>query len=552
MYSAVLRLVAVAGLALVVFLFRLGVADWRGDFDTHQAQIIQEIRAGHGWVLPLRNGRHLPDKPPLFSWVGALSAALRHSSGDRLDARLPSALSGALCAMAVYGFAYALAGEAVAWWAALILITTPQVIISARDSRVDMMFCTWLTLGLMLAWRVYDGAGGRRTALLAGFCLGLATLSKGPLAWVLTILVFGATALFVPPLLGWRALITLPVLAAGIVPPALWYLAASAEHGLAFLRLQLFVENVSRMMGGLDQRPLWYYLLPLLTLGLPWTLALPGVVAGESALPLRARRFLWTWVIVMFAFFSVSLGKRHVYILPLRPALAILLASGLVPLLERLRGVPRPGATPRVVHGAIAALVIVGLASALAFRLGLGGVGASPQQWAYWWRLHLQEHMMSAVILIVGLGIGIDLMVRWAWERRVVLAAYSLVATLALGWTIGVSSDEMVRGAALSFRPLAQRVLAEVAPTEPLAFLDVDDETAICLLYYLRRHVPVVQSGEGRCTPPSRGVYLIAESRWDERDCAADHRWHALARGGPEISSHRAQRLVLARFGDAG
>jgi len=42
---------------------------------------------------------------------------------------------------------------------------------------------------------------------------------------------------------------------------------------------------------------------------------------------------------------------------------------------------------------------------------------------------------------------------------------------------------------------------------------------------------------------------LIAESRWDERDCIADHHWHALARGGPEISSHRAQRLVLARFG---
>ena len=108
------------------------------------------------------------------------------------------------------------------------------------------------------------------------------------------------------------------------------------------MRLQLFDENVSRMTGGLDQRPVWYYILPLLTLGLPWTLALPGAVAGESALPLRARRFLWIWVIVMFVFFSVALGKRHVYILPLRPALAILLAGWLVPQLERLRGLPRP------------------------------------------------------------------------------------------------------------------------------------------------------------------------------------------------------------------
>jgi 4-amino-4-deoxy-L-arabinose transferase-like glycosyltransferase len=548
--SAWLRLVAVAGLALVVFLFRLGVADWRGDVDTQQAQIIQEIRAGHGWVLPLRNGRHLPEKPPLFSWLGALSATVRHSGGDAWDARLPSALFGTLCVIAVYGFAHALAGEKVAGWAALMLVTTPQFIIAARDSHVDMVFCAFLTFGLMLAWRFYDGVGGRRTALLAGLCLGLATLSKGPLAFVLTGLVFGVTALLLPPPGGWRTLVTFPALMAAVVPPALWYLAATAEHGLAFVRLQLLDENVGRLTGGLGHWPVGYYIVPLLALGLPWTLALPGAVADESGLPLRARRFLWIWVGVMLVFFSLAFGKRQVYILPLRPALAIILAGWLVPFLDRLRGLPRPGTTPRAVHAASAALVLGGLAGALVFCLGFGGLGAAPQQWSYWWRLYLQEHMLSAVVLIAGVGIGIDVILRWTWERRFDLALYGLVATLAVGWTIGFSSDAIVRGEAVSFRPLAQRVSAAVAPTEPLAFLDVEDETAIGLLYHLRRHVPVVQSldGQGPCTPPSPGVYLIAEKRWDERDCAADRRWNAITRGGPEISSHRSQRLVLARF----
>ena len=547
------HLAIVICLASVVFLFRLGVADWRGDADAQVAQIIQDIRAGNGWVLPLRNGRHIPDKPPLLSWLGALSASVRGSAGDTLDARLPSALLATLCVVVVYGFAHSLAGEAVAWWAALMLITTPQFITAARDSRVDMAFCAFLAPGLMLAWNVYDGNGARWQALLAGLCFGLATLSKGPLALVLALLVFGVTVLLAPPRPGWRALIGFPTLAASVGLPALWYLAATVEQGRAFVRLHLLEENVGRMAGGLGRWPVWFYIEPLLSLGLPWTLALPAVVSGKSALPARSRRFLWTWVIVMFVFFSLSLGKRRVYLLPIRPALAILFAGWLAPLLDHLRSLSRPSRTPRAAHATIASLVVVTLVCAFVFRTGFGGVGASEQGFSYWWRLHLQEYFFSAVVLIVGLGIGADLIVRWTWQRRFDLVAHALVGMLVLGWTIGFSSDAIVRGEALSFRPLAQRVSAEVGATEALAFLDVDDETAVCLLSHLRRHVAVARSveGQGACTPPAPGAYLVAESRWDERSCGADPRWRAIERGGPEISSHRSQRMVLARFGEA-
>jgi 4-amino-4-deoxy-L-arabinose transferase-like glycosyltransferase len=548
-----IRLAIVVSLAMGVVFFRLGIADWRGDADVHQAQSIQDIRAGRGWVLPLRNGRHIPDKPPLFSWVGAASAALRHSGGDTFDARLPSALLGTLCVAAVYVFARSLAGESVGWWAALMLITTPQFVTAARDSRVDMVFAAFLTFGLMLAWRAYEGDGERGTALLAGLCIGLATLSKGPLALVLTLLVFGVMPLLAPPRPGWRALVAIPVLALAIGLPALWYLAATIEHGMAFVRLHLLEENVGRLTGGLGRWPLLYYIGPLLALGLPWTVALPGAARGISSLPLRPRRFLWAWVIVMFVFFSVALGKRQVYLLPMRPALAILLAGCLVPQLDRLRSLRRSVAVPHAVHATVAILVVVALLSMLALRMGVGGLGASQQQWSYWWRLHLQAYTMSAVVLIIGLGIGADLIVGAIWQRHFDHVAYGVVGIVLLGWTIGFSSDSIVRGEALSFRPLAQRVSAELGPTEPLAFLDVDDENAIGLLYHLRRHVPVVEArqGPGPCTPPGPGAYLITERRWDERACATDPRWHLIARGGPEIGTHRAQRLVLARFGEA-
>ena len=101
MSRTVLHLVVLLALASSIFLFRLGVADWRGDADAQVAQIIQDITAGRGWVLPLRNGRHIPDKPPLLSWLGAVSASFRHSGGDALDARLPSALAATACVIVV-------------------------------------------------------------------------------------------------------------------------------------------------------------------------------------------------------------------------------------------------------------------------------------------------------------------------------------------------------------------------------------------------------------------------------------------------------------------
>src|SRR5205823_2995514 len=113
----------------------------------------------------------------------------------------------------------------------------------------------------------------------------------------------------------------------------------------------------------------------------------------------------------------------------------------------------------------------------------------------------------SVLALVLGIGIGAELMVRWIWQRRWEHGAYAFTGTVALGLMIGISAGAIVRGDGASFRPLAQRIAAQVAASEPLAFFDVDDETAIALLFHLRRHVTVVEpaSSERPCVPPAAG-----------------------------------------------
>src|SRR5215468_8761124 len=71
-----LHLMVLGGMALAMFLFQLGTADWEDGMESIGGHIVEEIVEGSGWVLPLRNGRHMPLKPPLFHWFGALSAQL--------------------------------------------------------------------------------------------------------------------------------------------------------------------------------------------------------------------------------------------------------------------------------------------------------------------------------------------------------------------------------------------------------------------------------------------------------------------------------------------
>ncbi len=536
-----------------MFLFQLGAADWQDDSESCGGQIMQEMVAGYGWVLPLRNGLHIPVKPPLFYWLGALSAVARQSGVDLFDSRLPSAVLAALCVALVYTFTRRIAGGTVALWSALILITTPQYIIEARNSRVDMTFCVLVTAGLFLAQRVWEGEAGRRTAILAGLAFGLAVLSKGPLALALAVLVLGATAVVAAPAPGWRALITPAALAGSIGLPALWYAAATIEHGRAFLHIHVYAENVSRLLGERGRFPVWWYIEPLLTGGLPWTLALPLTLRGESAVPVRSRRFLWAWWLAMLVFFSLSPGKRRAYLIMIRPALAIILAGWLVPQLARLRELRRSATVPRAAHMLIGGLVLFGILCIVALRSGLAGFGASEVTWSHWWRQYLHDYTGVALLLVIGTSIGCELMVRWTWQRRFDLAAYALVGTLALGLSVGISAGAIVRGEGASFRHFAHRIATQVGTSESLAFFDVDDDTAVALLFHLRRHVAVVQpaSAASPCEPPAAGFYLVSETAWDTRACFRDPRWQVIEHGGPRAASQRWRRLVLARYADA-
>lgn len=547
------HLVIILAVSLGVLLFRLGVADYKGSTGSNGGQTIQEIVAGNGWILPLRNDRHMPVKPPLYFWMGAATAKMRGTNGDILDSRLPSVFLGTLCVLAVYVFTRSVANDKVALWAALILSTTPQLIEEGRNSRTDMALTSFLTCGLLLLYPVLRGNAGTAAALCGALCLGLAAFSKGPLALGLAVLVCGAAAPFIRPIPGWRTLLRPAPLALVVLIPAAWYAAATYERGWDFLRLHFYVENASRLWGKQGEKPFWFYVEPLITYQLPWTLALPWIIKGSPGIDPRTRRFLWSWVLSMLVFFSISAGKRRAYLLPLRPALAILIAAWLVPQFERWRDQRRMKGAPIGIYAILSLLLLAAIGTTVALSAGVAGFGAG-EDWSHFWRAYLQNDLLVVVAGFGLVGVGVFIAIHWLWQRRLELASWAFFFTLVVGLTLGMSAGEIVRGEGASFRPLVQELREKGYADQDFAMFDIDrevdfDDRHLSFLFHFGRHVPVVRPiSEHSCEPPKPGLYLVRQSHWDERSCFRDSRWQEVLRGGPRAKSMHQERLVLARF----
>jgi 4-amino-4-deoxy-L-arabinose transferase-like glycosyltransferase len=123
-----------------------------------------------------------------------------------------------------------------------------------------------------------------------------------------------------------------------LIITAPWFILV-AQRNPEFLEFFFIHEHLQRFTQDAHSRtgPI-YYFVPLLLIGIiPWALQIPGALA--QAWQERRREFssgwlLVCWFVVIFAFFSMSRSKLPGYIIPIFPALALLIGHRL----DRLLG----------------------------------------------------------------------------------------------------------------------------------------------------------------------------------------------------------------------
>ena len=325
----------VIGLFLLCFLlyfWELGNIPFYNYEESKEALIVWEMVNDGGWILPKRNGTELPLKPPLFHWCGAF-VGIVSGKVNEFAVRSPSALFATVTVLLTFFFAQRLWNWRVGLFSALVLATSPEWMRWAVYARSDIVLSFFLTAAAMsFFWLWRARVTEPRILWIFYLSVGLATLAKGPLGVVLpgiTILLFLCLTRELDFLK--RMDLGKGVVIVGAVAIS-WYVIASWIGGWEFFRRQVLDENVFRFFdnehGGPSRDHAFYYYIPTLFAGMfPWSLFFPLVCYSLYRSHLREKRLLYlvVWFLSGFGFFSLASGKRGNYLLPLYPAVAVLL-----------------------------------------------------------------------------------------------------------------------------------------------------------------------------------------------------------------------------------
>jgi 4-amino-4-deoxy-L-arabinose transferase-like glycosyltransferase len=298
------------------------------------AEVAREMLATGDWITPRINGLKYFEKPPLQYWLSAASYAAFEL--DEWTARLPTAIAGWLTLFVVGYAGTRLVSPVAGAYAAVALAGTVLHFGMAHILTVDSLLSFWLAVALC-AFLVAQGASTttrerRGFMLVAWAAVAGALLTKGLVA-----LVIPAGSLVVYSLLMrdrrlWRRLELLPGTALALVLAAPWFIAVSLINP-EFAQFFFVHEHFQRYLTSQHHRiGAWWYFIPLFVLGLlPWIGVFVLTMRGSwRDAPRASNAFSWprfclVWAGFVFAFFSASGSKLPAYILPLFPAVALIL-----------------------------------------------------------------------------------------------------------------------------------------------------------------------------------------------------------------------------------
>src|SRR3989338_3186716 len=449
------------------------------------AEIPREMVASGDWVTPRLNELKYFEKPPLQYWATATAYTL--FGEHQWTSRLWTGLTGFAGILLVWFAGLRLFGREAAGYAALLLSSSLLYVLMGHINTLDMGVSFFLTLGivgLLLGQAQADRKKRRNWMLVAWAGLALAVLSKGLMGLVLP-----GAALFIYCVVQrdfgvLKRMHWLPGLAVFLVITVPWFvlvMKANPEFFERFFIYEHYTRFTTKQHGRYQP---WYYFIPILLAGaLPWTVlmfdtmfrsVMEGGRGRTSGLPdktFNTQRFLLIWAVFTYVFFSISGSKLPSYLLPMFPALALLMGKRIAEMRGRVL-------LWQVFPAIPVALLLLGLA------LNVGKFADTPNQ------AELYPHygpwlVVAALVSLAGLLAGVMLL--WGEKKPVAVGVLALSALLAA--QIGLSGYETV-ARERSAKHIAEAIRGEVKADVPFYSVLTYEQT---LPFYLKRTFTLVQ-----------------------------------------------------------
>ncbi len=298
--------------------------------ESNYALTAKEMVLSGDWISPQIYGRYWFDKPVMFYWLTAV--AFKIFGFTEFAARFFPALFGLAALGLVYWGGSKLYNERAGFYSGMILLSCVEFFLISKSVITDAVLFLFFSGTLLFFYLAY-ASGSRRYWYLMYVCAALATLTKGPVGFLLPGLII---TVFIIWQREWRLpfrmhLLTGAAVFALLVVP--WYGMMFYLHGADFINTFLGTHNFLRATVSEHPRDdvFYYYTVVNLLAFFPWSLLVP-VIAYRSWLQKRLalavqEKFLLLWAATVFIFFQCMATKYITYTYPMLFPGALLLGS---------------------------------------------------------------------------------------------------------------------------------------------------------------------------------------------------------------------------------
>lgn len=504
-------LLALATAAYAVFA-RLGGFPLLSPDEGRNAEVAREMGAAGAWLVPTYDGATYLDKPAFFFRAVALS--LDAFGSTEAAARLPSALSAFALLLLLFAFCRRIYDGRTATLAVLTVATMPLFMAFSRIVIFDMMLGLFVSAAILAAYLAEECRGTARTRwyLAAAAAAGIATLVKGPVGFLVPLLVMAAfhgslrqtdaiRRFFRPA--HWLVFLAL------VLP---WFIGLSLACP-DFPYYGIMKESLARFATPAFKRtqPFYFYALIIAGCCFGWSLLLPEAVTravqGRRGWSRPDRLFI-VWAVVVVIFFSLSQSKLPGYILTGVVALGVLTARLFAEALDA-PAAAAAGTVRRANLGLLLVLLLLTLVvTVAAFRPDLMESWLRPRGVEIYRTLrdHLPTLALSLVLMSLLSGAA-----AWRGNLRLAFAAFLGVPLLLLSLNGGLLRNY---AETRSGRELARIVAVRAGPDAELACLECLPNG---LAFYTQRLVTVLSQDGKELTSNYVLFSLASGQRWPQR-----------------------------------
>lgn len=317
------------------YLFYLGSYPLFTPDEGRYSEVAREMVATGDYITPRINGVAFLDKPILYYWLQAI--AIKLFGVKEWALRLFPVLFGIFGCVITYLAGRQLFNRRTGLISATILATAPLYFGSAHYANLDLEVAVLISSTLLCFITAIHSKNPIRTRLLYAVYIfsALAFLTKGMIGIAFPVMVIGVWIALVNR---WEIIKKLHLIIGLILFFALvtpWYVFVQSMNP-EFLHYFFVTQQVTRFLSAAEfnnKTPFWFY-VPIVAIGFfPWTIFLVQALKKQLREIWLARHqyqtelFLFLWFLIIFVFFSIPRSKTIGYILPIFPALALLVGN---------------------------------------------------------------------------------------------------------------------------------------------------------------------------------------------------------------------------------